>query len=110
VKLLFDENLSRRLPQLLADLFPGSTDVVGAGLGGAADRAFWEHARAEGFLLITKDEDFQRLSVLLGPPPKVVWVRLGNSTTPDVARILRFRVDQIRAIVEDTDSAFLVLG
>lgn len=70
MKLLFDENLSRHLAQLLADIFPDSVDVRSAGFGGATDQAVWEFAKGHGFVLVTKDEDFQRLSVLRGPPPK----------------------------------------
>lgn len=40
-------------------------------MGGASDVRIWEHAREGGFLLITKDEDFHRLSVMRGFPPKV---------------------------------------
>jgi predicted nuclease of predicted toxin-antitoxin system len=110
VRLLFDENLSGRLPRILADLFPDSADVLSLGLGGATDRVIWDRARDENFVLVTKDEDFQRLSVLLGAPPKVIWVRLGNCAPADVARLLRFRVEQIRAFVEHPDSTFLSLG
>ncbi len=65
---------------------------------------------AEGFVLVTKDEDFHRLSVLLGPPPKVIWIRLGNCATADMARLLRFRIDQVRAFAEQAEAAFLALG
>jgi len=37
VKLLFDENLSGRLVEALADVYPGSEDVLGLGFGGAGD-------------------------------------------------------------------------
>jgi len=47
------------------------------GLLGAADLAIWQHARENGLVLVSKDEDFHRLSILFGPPPKVIWVRLG---------------------------------
>lgn len=110
MKLLFDENLSGRLPRLLADVFPDSADVVGVGLAGATDRAIWDRAKAEGFVLVTKDEDFQRPSVLLGAPPKVIWIRLGNCTPSDVARLLRFRLEQLRSFVEHPDTTFLALG
>ena len=40
---------------------------------------------------MTKDEDFHRLSVLHGPPPKVIWIRLGNCSTDEVIRLLRRR-------------------
>ena len=110
LKLLFDENLSARLPGDLADLYPDSAHVLAIGLGGASDSALWTRAAAEKFVLVTKDEDFQRLSVLRGPPPKVIWIRLGNCATADVARLLRFRAEQIDAFVRHAEAAFLALG
>jgi predicted nuclease of predicted toxin-antitoxin system len=110
VKLLFDENLPARLVDDLADVYPDSTHVVSIGLGGAADRAIWARAAVDGFVLVTKDEDFHRLSVALGAPPRVLWIRLGNCTTSDVARLLRFRMEDVRAFIQDTEAAFLSLG
>lgn len=110
MKLLFDENLAGRLARECADLYPGSTHVLALGLGGAGDRAIWARAAADGFVLVTKDEDFHRLSVLLGSPPKVIWIRLGNCATADVARLLRFRAEEVRAFAEQTETAFLELG
>lgn len=46
MKLLLDENLSRRLVDRLADLFPGSTHVALAGLLHSPDTSIWEHAKA----------------------------------------------------------------
>lgn len=110
MRLLFDENLAARLVASLADIYPDSTHVSSLGLGGADDRAIWEYAAAEGLVLVTKDEDFHRLSVLIGPPPKVVWIRLGNCATADIARLLRFRADEIRTFFEHAEAAFLALG
>jgi predicted nuclease of predicted toxin-antitoxin system len=84
--------------------------VLEAGLGGAPDSAVWAHAGARGYVLVTKDEDFHRLSVLVGPPPKVVWVRLGNCATGDVARLLRRHHGQVVALVAHAEAAFLALG
>lgn len=95
---------------LLADVYPGSTHVRTLGLGGAADPKIWAHAAGDGLTIVTKDEDFHRLSVLLGPPPKVVWIRLGNCTTADVARLLRFRWEEIAEFESHAEAAFLELG
>jgi predicted nuclease of predicted toxin-antitoxin system len=84
--------------------------VIEVGLAATRDRAIWAHAGANGFLLVTKDEDFHRLSVLLGPPPKVVWIGLGNCSTADVARLLRDRHGEIVQFVEHPEAAFLALG
>ena len=110
MRLLFDENLSGRLVPLLADVYPGSAHLADAGLLGAPDGAVWDHAAAGAFVLVTKDEDFQRLSVMRGPPPKVVWIRLGNCATADVARLLRLRYDDVAQFVAHEDAAFLALG
>ncbi len=48
--------------------------------------------------------------MLLGPPPKVIWIRLGNCATEDVARLLRFRADDVKAFAEHEEATFLELG
>jgi len=108
--LLFDEQLSEELVSLLADLFPDSLHVRFLGAGGAADLVVWQLARDHGCLLVTKDEDFHRLSVLRGAPPKVVWLRVGNCTTHDVAELLRNRAGDLRTFEAHSEATFLELG
>jgi predicted nuclease of predicted toxin-antitoxin system len=50
------------------------------------------------------------MSVFLGPPPKVVWLRLGNGHTAEVAQVLRDSAEAIEAFVADGDAAFLTIG
>jgi predicted nuclease of predicted toxin-antitoxin system len=107
--LLFDQNLSRKLPALLAAEFPGSEQVLLAGLATADDRAVWAYASAHGLAIVSKDADFQRLSAALGTPPKVVWLRVGNGPTRDVEALLRSRAADIRAFLADPTSAVLEL-
>lgn len=109
MKLLCDANVSPRLVERLSDLFPGSTHVSRVDLERADDRAVWDYAIEHGFVLVSKDEDFHQLAFLYGPPPKVVWLRLGNCTTADVEAAVRERVEDIRSFVEHEDAAFLVL-
>jgi predicted nuclease of predicted toxin-antitoxin system len=108
--LLFDEPLSEELIGLVGDLFPGSLHVRLLGAGGAVDSVVWELARERDCLLVTKDEDFHRLSVLRGAPPKVVWVRLGNCTTQAVADLLRQHHEALRRFAEQDEARFLALG
>ena len=109
MSLLFDQNLSRRLPALLAAEFPGSDQVILAGLDGADDRAVWAHAAARGLAIVSKDAEFQALSAALGPPPKVVWLRVGNGPTRAVAALLRARATDVHAFLADPASAVLEL-
>jgi predicted nuclease of predicted toxin-antitoxin system len=109
-RLLFDENLAARLLRQLAALYPGSVHVREIGLNGADDQTIWDYARANGLVLVTKDEDFHRLSILLGPPPKVIWIRLGNCSTEDVLRSLRDNYREIEAFLRHNEAAFLALA
>jgi predicted nuclease of predicted toxin-antitoxin system len=109
VKLLLDENLAPRLALALSDLYPGSCHVRDCGLRGASDIAVWEHARLHGFALVSKDSDFSQRSLLLGSPPKVVWLRIGNCTTARIDFVLRNAVDRVLAFEQSSES-YLVLA
>jgi predicted nuclease of predicted toxin-antitoxin system len=110
MKLLFDQNLSPKLVTRLADLFPGSSHVQSVGLDRAEDNQVWEHARLNGFAIVTKDEDYNNLSVLRGSPPKVLWLQLGNCTTAQVEAMFRSRFADIEAFDKDTSAGTLVLS
>jgi len=45
------------------------------------DRAIFEFARRNEFIIVTKDEDFATLVTLGDKPPSVVWIRFGNATS-----------------------------
>ena len=78
MKFLIDENPSEVLVDALSDIAPGSIHVRTAVLGGASDVRLWEAARAGDFTILTRDEDFIRLSIARGHPPKIVHVQLGR--------------------------------
>jgi predicted nuclease of predicted toxin-antitoxin system len=109
-RLLFDENLAARIAGAIADLYPAPCHVSDAGLLGASDHRIWQHARENGYVIVTKDEDFHRLSILYGPPPKVVWIRLGNCSTEEVIGLLRQRRGDIEAFLEHEEAGFLALA
>jgi predicted nuclease of predicted toxin-antitoxin system len=110
MKLLFDHNLSYKLVGRLADLFPDSEHVRNVNLHEADDRTVWEHARANGFAIVSKDEDFHQLSFLYGAPPKVVWIRLGNCTTADIEQALRRHHVDLLNFDANEEGAFLIIG
>jgi predicted nuclease of predicted toxin-antitoxin system len=67
-------------------------------LQGSGDQEVFDYAAANAFVIASKDEDFHQLAFLHGPPPKVVWIRLGNCTTNDVERELRDGADRVSAL------------
>lgn len=110
MRLLFDEQLSEELVTLLHDLFPDSLHIRVLEAGGSPDSSVWQLAREHGCLLVTKDEDFHRLSVLRGAPPKVVWIRLGNCSTEALAHVRRQRAKDTWRFAEQDEATFLELG
>lgn len=110
MKLLFDEDLSGRLPAALEDCYPGSLHVREVGLKSAADSVVWEYAAAHGFSIVTKDADLRQRSFLYGHPPKVIWIRLGNCSTKRIETLLRHRLADVTEFLTDERRAFLALS
>jgi predicted nuclease of predicted toxin-antitoxin system len=108
MKLLFGENLSPKLPRLIESQFPGSIHVRDCGLKGRPDQAVWEYARDNGFTLVSKDGDFFQRSLLSGPPPKFVWLCLGNCTRSQLLNLLLKHEKDIRALESATESVLLL--
>jgi predicted nuclease of predicted toxin-antitoxin system len=106
VKLLFDENLSRRLVDRLADLFPGSTHE---GLLQTPDIDVWNWAKANGFSIATADADFYELATAFGPPPKVVWLRGCDYPTAVAERLIRGQAIRVGEFLDDAERAVLIL-
>ncbi|MBW3540107.1 MAG: DUF5615 family PIN-like protein [Planctomycetes bacterium] len=109
MKLLFDQNLSPKLVDLLADLFPGSIHVQSVRLDCAEDDEVWEFAGKQAFVIVSKDEDYNTLGVMRGTPPKVIWLQLGNCTTAQVEAVFRARFADIEAFEKDPSVGTLVL-
>ena len=72
MKLLLDENLSRRLVPFLQHDYPGSNQVVLLGMESASDKEVWQKAKDDDYVIVTRDADFQELSLVWGQPPKVI--------------------------------------
>lgn len=75
MKLLFDENLSPALVERLLHVFPESAH--------------------HGFAIVSKDADFAELSILMGSPPKLIWIRRGNCSTNVMQHLLLQHGDAI---------------
>lgn len=110
MRFLFDQNLSPRLRDLLADLYPDIVHVGDVGLHTADDGTVWRYAAQNGLTIVSKDADFRQRSFLFGHPPKVVWLRQGNASTNGVEALLRSHYEDVASFAIDEDSSFLVLG
>lgn len=72
-RLLFDENLSPRLPRIVSQHFPDSVHVNDVGLSSQPDDIIWEYARDNYLIVTTKNrKDFVKLYRERGTPPKII--------------------------------------
>src|SRR3989304_2074983 len=88
MKLLLDENLSRRIVPFLQIAFPGSSQVALLGLETVADAQIWRYAKDNGFVIVSRDSDFHERSLIEGHPPQVVWLKIPNRSKTAVLNIL----------------------
>lgn len=109
MKLLFDQNLSPRLPRLLADLYAESVHVRDIGLRDGTDEDIWEYAKQGDYVIVSKDSDFQQRSLLRGHPPKFVWLRVGNCSVKTIEALLRKHSVVLHTFELDEEKAHLML-
>lgn len=107
--LLFDQNLSPRLVERLADVYLESVHVFSLGLGDAMDLEIWQYAHDHDYMIVTKDADFSEFGVMKGFPPKIIWIRRGNCSTKDIEMILRENYSAISQLSEDAGTGILTL-
>lgn len=111
MKALIDQNLSFRLVDVVLPDFPGSCHVRDVGLAGEDDERIWQFAKNQGFVIITKDNDFLARALVRGHPPQVIQIFLGNVSTRQIAEVLRGRADDIvRFVTESRESVFMLRG
>lgn len=109
MRLLFDQNLSPKLVELLRDVFPGSNHLAFMGFDRASDVEIFEYSREHGYVIVTKDADFHELSRRFGAPPKVLWLGLGNCATRRIEELLRERMEEITSMHDDPNTRILRL-
>jgi predicted nuclease of predicted toxin-antitoxin system len=104
MKLLFDQNLSFKLCQLLLDIFPESSQVRLIGMAQASDQHIWQYAKTNNFIIVSQDADFADMATLYGPPPKVIWLRCGNQPTEAIGKRLRDHAEAITFFDQDSSA------
>jgi predicted nuclease of predicted toxin-antitoxin system len=84
-----DAHISPALAPHIAESF--GTDCVALrdlGLRDAEDSEIFFKCRDANAILFTKDRDFVDLVARHGPPPQVLWIRIGNCSNEELRRML----------------------
>ena len=96
MKLLLDQNISFRVIKKIAHLYPDSKQVTGLGLTDASDISIWQYAKNQDFTIVTFDADFYDIANIKGHPPKIIWLRTGNTRTDNIAKLLIEKAEYIK--------------
>jgi predicted nuclease of predicted toxin-antitoxin system len=80
-KFLIDANLPRRLKFWLEDSCEFVPDPQWA------DHLVWQYAKENNLIIVTKDADFERLALTVGPPV-VIHLRVGGRSRKELWQLL----------------------
>jgi predicted nuclease of predicted toxin-antitoxin system len=107
MKLLLDENLSRRIVPFLQQNYPDSSQVVLLGLQAATDAEIWEFAKVQGYVIVSRDADFLDLSLLKGAPPKLIRIRTPNLSRAATLSMLLSNQQLVEQVLIDEANDFV---
>ncbi|MDR1951316.1 MAG: DUF5615 family PIN-like protein [Bacteroidales bacterium] len=107
MKLLFDQNISFRVLRLLPDSFSDCCHVRSVGLNDRNDAEIWQYAKKNDYAIVTFDADFFDLATLNGFPPKIIWLRTGNLTTPEIAEQIILNYVNIVSFIDNPEQGCL---
>ena len=104
MRLLFDQNISYRIIKLTSASFPDSEQVRNLGLVDKSDIEIWEFAKKNNFHIVTFDSDFNDIANIRGIPPKIIWLRTGNTSTLNIAHILNSKSKEIKQFLSEEEN------
>jgi predicted nuclease of predicted toxin-antitoxin system len=74
--------------------------VFELGLVQAKDEGIYRAAAKAGAIIATKDSDFVRLQERFGPPPRILWITMGNVGNAELWKALEAQWPRICAHFE----------
>ena len=107
MNLLFDQNISFRIVKKVSEFFPESKQVSDVNLLNSSDFNIWEFAKKNNYCIVTFDNDFIDISVLKGFPPKIIWLRTGNTSTNFIAEKIIENKNLIHDFIQNSEHGYL---
>lgn len=95
MRFVVDAQLPPGLAQFLIEEGHVAEHVFALALTQAADREIWDYAVSVGAVIVTKDEDFAARRAVTQVGPQILWLRIGNTTTPQVVSRVRSRLPEL---------------
>jgi predicted nuclease of predicted toxin-antitoxin system len=100
VRFLVDANLPPCLCVWLKSRRHEAEHLFDLNLLTATDTQIWQHGRAENLVIFTKDVDFYERALILGAPPQVIHVAVGNCSNSRLFDVLTSGWDEIERALQ----------
>ncbi|MEN2400511.1 DUF5615 family PIN-like protein [Flavobacterium sp. MC2016-06] len=108
MKLLLDANISWRIVKLVGNDFSNCFHSKDIKINQPAkDIEIWEFAKQNQFTILTHDDDFEKLLLLKGAPPKVIILKTFNKNTKEIAELLISKKEIIESFVSNKELMIL---
>ena len=105
MKLWLDAQLSPEIAPWIAKQFTiEAAPVRDVGLRDASDVQIFEAAKQADVVLVTKDNDFSQLIERLGSPPRIIWLRCGNTSNERLREIFETTLHKAVALLEEGEN------
>jgi predicted nuclease of predicted toxin-antitoxin system len=101
---LIDQNISYRIVPQIAFLFDKLDHVKTNGWLDWKDYDIFMAARKQQYhAIITLYDDFSKLLLEHGTPPKIIWLKTGNCSTAALAEVITSHKEVIHRFLSDAD-------
>ena len=96
-KFIVDAQLPPALARFLTSLGENAIHVLDVEMMEASDSKIWDLAMRESRVVITKDQDFPIRASISEQPPRLIWVRMGNTSKQSLLQVFGKAWPQIKA-------------
>ena len=110
MNLLFDQNISFKVCKKIQTIFPNAKHLSDLQIQNYKDIDIWNYAKVNNYSIVTFDSDFIDISTLYGFPPKIIWLKTGNTSTDNLAEKIRLNHATIIEFLDDKEIAFLEIS
>ncbi|WP_281633597.1 DUF5615 family PIN-like protein [Flavobacterium luteolum] len=108
MKLLLDANISWRITKLIESSFRTCLHSKDIPVNQPAkDLEIWEYAKKNSFTILTHDDDFEKLLLLKGVPPKVIILKTFNKNTKELSELLISKKEIIESFIQNDELMIL---
>ena len=111
MNLWLDAQLSPLLAKWISEHFTVTAVALRElGLRDAEDQRIFDAARDQDAIVMTKDSDFVLLLDRFGPPPKINWIRCGNTSNERMQESLSKQLKTVLELLEGDDDLVEIRG